>query len=194
MCAYIADFGLTTIFPDQANLTASYIEGCTVRWSSPELLDPGQLGMKDSHPTAKSDCYALAMVVYEVLSGQVPFGRCKNTVVIGKIMDGERPGKPEGTQAEFFTDALWETLQLCWRHQPQDRPSVKTLLRCLEGVAQLSRAPSPAPTANEEVGAGADDTLGFMLSSSGTVPYSIRTHGANVQSSSLGDGSADKTR
>jgi len=39
--------------------------GGTLRWMSPELLDPTYFGSK-GRPTCESDCYALGMVVYEV--------------------------------------------------------------------------------------------------------------------------------
>ena len=44
----------------------SFTAGGTVRWMSPELLDPDRFGIADDRPTKASDCYALGMVVYEV--------------------------------------------------------------------------------------------------------------------------------
>jgi len=44
----------------------SFTAGGTVRWMSPELLDPDRFGFADDRPTKQSDCYALGMVVYEV--------------------------------------------------------------------------------------------------------------------------------
>jgi len=130
---------------------------------SPELLDPERSGFGDGRPTKESDCYALGMVVYEVLSGQVPFAQDKNTIVIQKVMEGGRPGRPRRMEGEWFTDGLWGTLERCWKPQPYDRPSLKTLLQRLEGMSPPSRAPSPAPTASEDtvpdVGASSDPTV-----------------------------------
>ena len=95
---------------------------------SPELLDPEHFGFKDGRPTKGSDCYALGMVIYEVLSGQVPFARDKNWIVVPKVIQGERPERPEGA---WFTDDLWKTLQQCWSPSPQDRPTVEAVLDCL---------------------------------------------------------------
>ena len=77
--ARIADFGLLTLLSDQMGFISSisHEEGGTPQWMSPELLDPGKFGLKDGCPTKESDCYALGMVIYEVLSGQAPFPRCK---------------------------------------------------------------------------------------------------------------------
>ena len=47
----------------------SFTPGGTVRWMSPEFLDPerfGILGSEGGRPTRESDCYALGMVIYEV--------------------------------------------------------------------------------------------------------------------------------
>ena len=44
----------------------SFTEGGTIRWMSPELLDPGRFEITDCRPTKQSDCYALGMVIYEV--------------------------------------------------------------------------------------------------------------------------------
>ena len=65
---------------------------------SPELLDPEHFGLTDSRPTKGSDCYALGMVIYEVLSGQAPFTQFKDFVVARKVIKGERPTRPEGAE------------------------------------------------------------------------------------------------
>ena len=106
---------------------------------SPELFDPDRFGLKESCPTKESDCYALGMVIYEVLSGQVPFALCKEVVVIFKILDGERPVRPQGEEGSLFTDSIWNVLQLCWKPQPHDRASAEAVLLGLEGNSLQSR-------------------------------------------------------
>ena len=72
--ARLADFGLLTIVSDHTNFTtsSSAFTGGTTRWMSPELLHPEQFGSDYGRPTKESDCYALGMVIYEVLTGQPP--------------------------------------------------------------------------------------------------------------------------
>ena len=101
---------------------------------SPELLDPDQFGFKNGRPTKESDCYALGMVILEVLSSQVPFTCLKDPTVMRKVLEGEHPGRPQGVEGVSFTDDLWEMLKLCWSTQPGDRPSIETVLGCLEQV------------------------------------------------------------
>ena len=105
---------------------------------SPELLNPDMFGFKDSRPTKESDCYALGMVVLEVLSGRAPLASDKDFIVMRKIIDGERPGRPEGA---WFTDDLWGMLELCWAARPESRPSVEAIL---EHLQRISRAWEPS--------------------------------------------------
>ena len=78
--AMLADFGLLTIVSDSTHTTTTTSsEGSgTLRWMSPELLDPERFSSKNARPTRESDCYALGMVILEVLTGQAPFPRCSN--------------------------------------------------------------------------------------------------------------------
>ena len=143
--ARIADFGLLTLIPDKTSLisTFSRLDGGTIRWMSPELLDPESFDLpNDSCPTEKSDCYALGMVIYEVFSGQVPFTQDNNVTVIRKVIDGKRPERPPAQ----FTSGLWEILERCWKHRPCDRPSLKDLLQRLEDVARAPQLPSTDPS------------------------------------------------
>jgi serine/threonine protein kinase len=101
---------------------------------SPELLDPGSFGLEKSYPTRESDRYALGMVIYEVLNGRAPFDPSPAPVL--RILRGERPERPEGSRGAWFTDDIWGVLELCWKAQPGDRPSLNTVLLCLQGVAR----------------------------------------------------------
>jgi len=63
----VADFGLmSTVALNTVLFSESVVSsGGTLRWMSPELLDPAHFGSK-GNPTCESDCYALGMVIYEV--------------------------------------------------------------------------------------------------------------------------------
>ena len=144
--ACLADFGFLAIISDPANPTvsSSYTMGGTVRWMSPELLASDQSGPKSDRPTKQSDCYAFGMVIYEVLSGRVPFSKLKHYIVIRKVMDGERPERPKGAEGAWFADELWRMVTRCWATQPESRPSVVEVLECLERVRRDSGPPSRA--------------------------------------------------
>ena len=120
---------------------------------SPELLVPDQSSLKNGRPTKQSDCYALAMVIYEVLSGQAPFASFNHYVVMRKVMEGERPERPEGAAGVWFTDDIWRTLDQCWTAQPEGRPSISAVLECLDRV---SREP-PSLSVDEDLETDEDD-------------------------------------
>ena len=134
--ARLADFGLLIFVSDPTNPTvsSSYAPAGTTRWMSPELLDPEQFGPKDGRPTKESDCYALGMVIYEVLSGKTPFALDRDYVVMRKVLEGKRPERPQGVEGVRFTDYLWHILQLCWAHRPEGRPTIEVVLESLGPV------------------------------------------------------------
>ena len=106
---------------------------------SPELLNPENFN-SEGRPTKESDCYALGMVIYEVLSGRAPFAPANAAPpIIWKVLKGERPERPKGKEGALFTDDLWEILGLCWKQQPGERTSAKAVLRCLEKTSSLPR-------------------------------------------------------
>lgn len=137
--ALLAGFSLLTMASNQSNTSLPTGLGGTIRWMSPELLLPEAFAMKDSRPTKGSDCYALGMVIYEVLSGRLPFSRCNETAVIFKVLQGECPRRPRGTEGTWFTTNLWEMLGRCWKPPPDERPGLDAVLQCLQDAARPSR-------------------------------------------------------
>ena len=114
---------------------SSSTQGGTLQWMSPELLYPEKFGLNNGRPTKSSDCYALGMVIYEVLSGQPPFPRDGTYTVVVKVLEGQRPRWPRG--AEGMYEDVQEILKCCWEPKPEDRPRIEDVLLCLEGVSRL---------------------------------------------------------
>ena len=117
---------------------------------APELIDPQRFGFQKSRPTKSSDCYALGMVIYETVCGNLPFHEHTDPTVVMKVLKGERPPRGVG-----FTRSLWNMLELCWASQASSRPSIEGVLRGLEMVPNLLEPPSPG--VDEGVGMGGDD-------------------------------------
>jgi hypothetical protein len=132
---------------------------------SPELLDPGIFGLKKRRSTKESDCYALWMVIYEVLSGQTPFSPSKAPVVMRKVLNGERPERPQGNNVKYFTDGIWRVMQFCWKSLPRDRIRAKDVLLGLEGNPALSRLSSDV---DEDMETDRDDQSDITTSDAGT--------------------------
>ena len=110
---------------------------------SPELFDPRKFDLQDSRPTKRSDCYALGMVIYEVLSGKMPFSRYHNYNVVVRALEGERPGRAQGVKGMWFEDDIWRIMECCWRPIPRDRPEIGDVLQCLEAISRTWTPPSP---------------------------------------------------
>ena len=158
--ARLADPGLPTIV---SNLMAasSYTRADTARWMSPELLDPGRSGFEESRRTKQSDCYALGMAVLEVLTGRAPFSHYNGSIVMQKVIEGERPGRPRGTEGVWFTDGLWETLELCWLPQPEGRPTIEVVLGSLGCASTTLQPPPPSADGGTETGTNGELFLGL---------------------------------
>ena len=171
--ARLADFGLLTIMKDPTNLltSSSYTQGGTARWMSPELIAPQRFGLKSSRPTEASDCYALGMVVYETISGKLPFHEDADLTVFVKVLEGERP-----LRGARFRNDLWRMLEQCWKSQPSDRPTIEDVLRCLEMLSNLSEPPSPETDEGMVTDGGDwDSTHGSSGISNGTSDASTTT-------------------
>jgi hypothetical protein len=136
--ACLAGPGLLTMTSDQLSFFAACTEGGAIRWTSPELLNPNKSGLSGSRLTKESDCYALGMVIYEVLSGQEPFAEYWEHQVADMVRGGKRPSRPQGKGGTWFTDDIWGILELCWKAHPRDRISAKAVLLCLKGIESPS--------------------------------------------------------
>ena len=175
--ACLADFGLVAIISDGTShaSSSSFTPGGTFRWMSPELFYPEDFGLKDSRRTERSDCYALGMVIYEVLSGQVPFSPHHTCTIAVRVSRGERPEQPQGAEREWFGNGVWEVLECCWTPEPDDRPRIGDVLQRLEEVSGLwipfSRLATNPPTADSLARNSSDtDTEGSTEESEASSP------------------------
>ena len=181
--AQLADFGLLTIVSDSTHLaTTTSSEGSgTLRFMSPELLDPEEFGFKNARPTKQSDCYALGMVILEVLTGQAPFPSCNALVATRKVIRGERPGRPQGPEAVWFTDDLWGMQEQCWLHTPRLRPTVEDVLECLERSLETWKPLLLSTDNDPQADSNNDSASAMSRHSRGSLhpDFLIRTHRCN---------------
>jgi len=171
--ARLADFGLLIIVSDSTYHTSSSTpkSAGTTRWMSPELLDPDRFGCEDGRATKESDCYALGMVILEVLSGKPPYPNCNGMVVMRKVVEGERPGRPEGKEEVWFTDDLWVILEQCWLPRPERRPAINAVLQCLERGSTVWQ-PLP-PDSDDHARSDSDDQSDFTSSHDSSIDSSM---------------------
>lgn len=130
--ARLTGFSLLEITSDESAAERPSM-GTSIQWMSPELLVPTEFDLTERRPTKASDCYAFGMTVYEVLSGQIPFFQYYLFGIVGMVLEGRRPMRPQGAQGVWFTDRIWRMLEICWMSQPVDRLDARTILLHLEG-------------------------------------------------------------
>ncbi|KAJ7606526.1 kinase-like domain-containing protein [Roridomyces roridus] len=124
--ACIADFGLSSIITPFSSIrftnSSKRTQGGTIRYQAPELHRGGENDLR-------SDIYAFACVVYEMLTGKPPFPELyMDGAVIQVVLEGRRPSRPLSCP-----DNLWNLLQDCWKEQADSRPSASEVVERLEG-------------------------------------------------------------
>ena len=86
------------------------------------------------------------MVIYETISGNVPFYDVLDQAVFLKVVEGERPRREV-----CFTETLWRTVNRCWVSGPNERPSIEVVLEWLEMRPNSPSPPSPGVDEVEKI-------------------------------------------
>ncbi|KDR72752.1 hypothetical protein GALMADRAFT_143032 [Galerina marginata CBS 339.88] len=132
--ACLSDFGLSTalgtsVLPHGSSSSSAGLGG-TIRWQSPELLNP-----QEEYPRAsiESDVYAFACVLYEIYIGLAPFYEyARDVTVIFQVMKGRKPSKPSPRSISFhewgLSETLWKTMEDCWNENPKQRPTMSHVI------------------------------------------------------------------
>jgi serine/threonine protein kinase len=92
----------------------------TVNWTAPEVILKGKLKY-----TTAADCYSLGMVLWELLTGQVPFdepGIGPSDVQALVTENNYRPPIPQSTPSEYA-----DLLRQAWHHDASERPSAQAI-------------------------------------------------------------------
>ncbi|CAE6517443.1 unnamed protein product [Rhizoctonia solani] len=133
----LADFGNSTHMTQSMKFTQTTTErSWTMRWSAPELIIGSGLQSK------AADVYALAMTIYEIMTGTLPYnGKLEHTIIYMVTTKKEPPERPCTIPISHEGgNKLWELLLCCWSFEPEARPSAietATILKSitLDGLA-----------------------------------------------------------
>ena len=83
---------------------------------APELLESNTF-------TEETDVYAFALVIWEVLTGEIPWRGLNPVQVAMQILAKQaRPAVPEGAPADLVA-----LMVRCWAHEPDARPTFATI-------------------------------------------------------------------
>ncbi|KAG0696516.1 hypothetical protein DFH29DRAFT_950612 [Suillus ampliporus] len=133
--ACLTDFGLSSMVKmgEKFNyLRLREKQPGAVRWSAPELIDEDGDGDGTSSqgvemrymPSPSSDIYSYGCIMFEVLSGDVPWKDRKQPIVV--ILKGKTPERP---QSQDMQDEDWIFILQCWLSLPSLRPVASQALK-----------------------------------------------------------------
>jgi len=129
----LIDFGLSV------SLSASHevMQGEDIAgWGSLRWMAKERLSI-DQSLSVKSDIWSLGMVIYELLSQDVPYHHVQNDMRVHlAILDGELPIVPDFTRFDnssaFHAQYLWNIALKCWNDNPENRPSAGDVMAGLK--------------------------------------------------------------
>ncbi|KNE70422.1 serine/threonine protein kinase [Allomyces macrogynus ATCC 38327] len=135
--AQVANFGqLRTL--SMASRALMFKNGSVgnVRWIGPERYK------RKAQYRLELDVFAFAMVIYEVVVGNMPFFE-EHDLDVNKdwIKDGDCPNAP--TESPSYSPKLWALVDHCWAHDWTMRPTFTAIVTELNGLRAVSVAQPP---------------------------------------------------
>jgi hypothetical protein len=79
------------------------------------------------------------MLVFEALTGKVPFFADGPAVAAKKIIDGERPPRPADAVLDAGTAPLWALHVECTARDPAARPALAAIVPRLDALLALQQ-------------------------------------------------------
>ncbi|KAF9789243.1 kinase-like domain-containing protein [Thelephora terrestris] len=187
--ACIADFGFMTMVldPQKPMSCSATLEGGTTTFMPPEILMPSVYGLDNAIPTQKGDIYALGLVVFQVLTGELPFRDIRPTELGFRLATGHRLEKPANAPAIGFSDSLWAFSQLCWGLDRDLRPKVAEVVARLGEAAASWHGPMPPCGKTETEKVASEEVVSSSIPYAairGEVPSAISGSPTDSQASS----------
>ncbi|KAF8844977.1 kinase-like protein [Paxillus ammoniavirescens] len=116
--ACLGDFGQSYATDSRRYLDTSRVgraDNNPIHWMAPELLRSDQ-----ARVTAMSDMYSFGCVLYEMVSGAIPFQGCPPTAIVNRVTRGDHPERPR-----LVDSVLWRVAVSCWETNPNHRPTAR---------------------------------------------------------------------
>lgn len=118
----VADFGIST---DKSSNLNSKVG--TLNWIAPEFINGSATVYTES-----ADIYSLGMILWEIVSGKVPYEGKSQLQILRMVDMHETEIIPKGTNylyAQLITD--------CWNTDPSKRPTIGEVLEKLELIKRI---------------------------------------------------------
>ncbi len=148
----ITDFGLAGLAEEVRD----------IRSGTPAYMAPEQLAGREV--TARSDIYALGLVLYEVFTGKPPF-KSDDVTSLKKMQETQTPASLT-TLVDDVDPVVERVIMRCLEKDPEDRPeSVVTIIAALPGGDPLAAAIAAGETPSPELvaAAGAKGTMSLPV-------------------------------
>lgn len=116
----LADFGDSRIVA-AADAPMTSRRG-TLRWAAPEVMQ----GQGEGQYSERVDIYSLGIVLWELLTGEVPFAELSEFAVVSQVVAGARSKVPAGLPI-----ALRRLLRAMWHRKPHRRPTAVQVCQLL---------------------------------------------------------------
>jgi tRNA A-37 threonylcarbamoyl transferase component Bud32 len=131
---YLTDFGLASVSESLRGEQLSALVG-SVEYAAPELLD-------DAPPDSRTDVYALGCVLYEMLTGSVPFP--PESLALASGATGDAPPVPASKLRDGLPPAIDPVLRRALSPEPADRYRTPTQFVAAVEAALAGSAPGDA--------------------------------------------------
>jgi serine/threonine protein kinase len=132
----ICDFNLSRLLEQSTGSTLASVQN--PRWIAPEVLD-GEGYSKES------DVYSFGIVMWEVLTRQIPWHGVDMGDIVSLVRDGARPQVPNFWEARdgrgnelIVFEEYADLMTSCWSQNPYDRPSFADIIKSLKDMTLLS--------------------------------------------------------
>jgi len=136
--AFVVDFGLAKIkFDSQIANTAQV---GSYPWLAPELYEPGEL------ISQAVDVYSFGMILFELLTRQLPWQGLTQYQVCRALDLGHRPVIPDETDCPGVEGCPTDYIKLmgdCWAQDPADRPIMKSIAFQLAKMQEIMEHEEP---------------------------------------------------
>jgi len=113
----VCDFALSRVINKKEQMTGNV---GTVSWTAPEVLEARK------RYNEKADVYSFGIIVWELVSREIPFKDINPMAVILDVIKGKRPPLPKDCHAD-----LKRIITSCWSPKPKQRPSMSTVVQLL---------------------------------------------------------------
>jgi serine/threonine-protein kinase len=180
----VLDFGLAKVTERQMRPGSIQLTQEGMVFGTPEFMSPEQAQGKTLD--ARSDIYSLAVILYEAITGKLPFEAKTPMEYIQKHVVAPPIPLSERAPERSFPPGLWETLRQAMAKAPEDRfqsaiefavalrPYAGTQAGALDPIFQMSPVPPSVSGAHAAVFVPKDDSAPHSAPASDPKPPSAR--------------------